>query len=66
MPTPHKGERERIVSRVPKPVFDELERRRLEAGVSSLSQLVSDLLAASTGHSNLVVELDQEAVSLTA
>jgi hypothetical protein len=66
MPAPHKGERERVVSRVPKRVFDELERRRVEAGVSSLSQYVADLLSATTGHADLVMELDQEVMSLTA
>lgn len=66
MPAPHKGERTRVVSRVPNLVFDELERRRQEAGVSSVSQYIADLLAATTGHSDLVMELDQEVLSLTA
>lgn len=65
MPAHHKGPRERVTSRVPKPVFDELERRRIEAGVSSVSQYVSDLLSVTTGHGDLVRELDQE-VLLTA
>ncbi|AKE01325.1 MULTISPECIES: hypothetical protein [Rhodococcus erythropolis group] len=66
MPTPSKGDRTRVVSRVPDPVYAELEKRRKAAGVSSVSQYVADLLAATTGHQNLVVELDQEVLQLTA
>jgi hypothetical protein len=47
-------------------VYAELEKRRKAAGVSSVSQYVADLLAATTGHQNLVVELDQEVLQLTA
>ncbi|WP_139277883.1 hypothetical protein [Rhodococcus marinonascens] len=66
MPTPSKGERSRVSTRVPKPVAEELERRRIAAGASSESQFLADLLAAWTGHKDLVVELDQEVLPLTA
>lgn len=56
MPNPSKGARTRLVSRVPDPVYNEIERRRREAGVSSVSQYVADLLAATTGHMELVAE----------
>ncbi|NKR30131.1 toxin-antitoxin system [Rhodococcus hoagii] len=65
MAAPHKGPRTRVVSRVPDAVYAELERRRIAAGVSSVSQYVSDLLASTTGYRELVRELDQE-VLLTA
>lgn len=66
MPSPSKGERERLTTRVPAAVHAELERRRLAAGVSSESQYLADLLSILTGHKELVVELDQEVLPLTA
>ena len=66
MPTPSKGDRTRVSTRVPKAVAEELERRWKGAGASSESQFLADLLAAWTGHKELVVELDQEVLPLTA
>jgi len=48
------------------PVHAELERRRIAAGVSSESQYLADILAILTGHNDLVVELNQEELPLTA
>lgn len=57
MAQPSKGPRERL-GRVPIAVYTELEGRALDAGVSSVSQYVSDLLCRYTGHEDLVQELD--------
>ncbi len=66
MPAISKGDRERVTTRVPMPVHAELERRRIAAGVSSESQYLADILAILTGHNDLVVELNQEELPLTA
>lgn len=60
MPTPSKGDRKPITVRVPDSVKKELQSRCSAAGVSSVSQYVADLLAASTGHEHLVRELTRE------
>lgn len=65
MANPYKGDRTRVTSRVPDAVFEELERRRAEAGVN-MSQFLSDLLAAATGHIHLVQETNQEVLQLSA
>ncbi|GCE40940.1 hypothetical protein Rhow_004583 [Rhodococcus wratislaviensis] len=46
-------------------VFEELERRRIAAGVN-MSQFLADLLAAATGHAQLVQETNQEVLKLSA
>lgn len=66
MAPPSKGTRTRIVTRVPDPVRIELERQQREAGVSSFSQFLADLLAVHTGHPALVAELDQKALKISA
>ncbi|MFK4362321.1 hypothetical protein ABH939_005856 [Rhodococcus sp. 27YEA6] len=66
MPTPSKGDRTRVSTRVPKAVDDVLERRWRGAGASSKSQFLADLLAIYAGHEELVVELKQEVLPLTA
>ncbi|MBY6389191.1 MULTISPECIES: hypothetical protein [Rhodococcus erythropolis group] len=60
MPTPSKGDRHRVSTRLPLPVAEALNKLRMNAGVSSESQFLADVLALVTGHSELVVELDQE------
>lgn len=61
-----KGQRKALTVRVPGALYDVLEDRRQAAGVSSVSQYVSDLLADHSGRPDLVRELDQEVLSLTA
>jgi hypothetical protein len=65
MGNPYKGDRTRVTSRVPDVVFEELERRRIAAGVN-MSQFLADLLAAATGHAQLVQETNQEVLKLSA
>lgn len=60
-----KGQRGRL-GRVPSVVYADLEQRAKEAGASSVSQYVSDLLCLYTGHRELVRELDQEVLPLSA
>lgn len=60
MPNPSKGNRTRVSTRLPVDVAQALEELRAKTGVSSESQLVADVLALVTGHSELVVELDRE------
>ena len=59
MPNASKGNRTRVSTRLPVDVAQALEELRAKTGVSSESQLVADVLALVTGHSELVVELDQ-------
>ena len=66
MGNPYKGDRTRVTSRVPDVVFEELERRRVAAGVNNMSQFLADLLAAATGHTQLVQETNQEVLKLSA
>lgn len=66
MPMPSKGARKPLTVRVPEALYDVLEDRRQAAGVSSVSQYVSDLLADYAGRRDLIMELDQEVLSLTA
>jgi len=61
-----KGPRKGLTVRIPEALYDVLEDRRQAAGVSSVSQYISDLLADQAGRSDLVMELDQEVLSLTA
>lgn len=57
-----KGARTLVTSRVPNDVFEILEARRRAAGVGSVSQYIADLLAASAGRTDLMRELDEEAL----
>ena len=66
MPTPSKGDRTRVSTRVPRAVDEVLERRWRCSGASSKSQFIADLLAIYAGHNELVVELDQEVLPLPA
>lgn len=59
MPQPHKGDRHKILARPVNNVYEELERMRLAAGVSSMSQYMSDLLAIWSGMPELARELNQ-------
>ena len=60
-----KGPRGRL-GRVPAVVYADLEKRAHDAGASSVSQYVSDLLCLHTGHDDLVRELDQGVLLLSA
>lgn len=62
MPMPSKGSRKQITLRIPTDLYETLERRRTDAGISSVSQYVSDLLAGYAGREDLVRELGQEGV----
>lgn len=57
-----KGPRTTVTSRVPTDVYEILERRRVEAGVGSLSQFIADLLASYSGRTDLIRELDSKAL----
>lgn len=57
-----KGARTVVTSRVPTDVYEILERRRVEAGVGSLSQFIADLLASYSGRTDLIRELDSQAL----
>ena len=59
MVMPSKGARTPITVRVPEQVAEELESRRRAAGVSSVSQYISDVLAATTGYNHRVRELTE-------
>jgi hypothetical protein len=65
MANPSKGPRVRL-GRVPVVVYKDLEQRALDAGASSVSDYVSDLLCLHTGHKELVRELDQGVLPLSA
>ncbi|NKS56566.1 ribbon-helix-helix protein, CopG family [Rhodococcus hoagii] len=62
MPMPSKGPRKPLTVRIPADLYETLEQRRTDAGVSSVSQFVSDLLAGYAGREDLVMELGQEEV----
>lgn len=59
MPQPHKGDRHKILARPVNNVYEELEKMRMAAGVSSMSQYMSDLLAIWSGMPELARELNQ-------
>lgn len=61
MATQSKGPRGRL-GRVPAVVYADLEKRAQDAGASSVSQYVSDLLCLHTGHNDLVRELNKQEV----
>ena len=65
MAMPSKGDRGRL-GRVPTAVYSDLEKLAEKAGASSVSQYVSDLLSLHTGHPELVRELDQGVLPLSA
>lgn len=54
-----KGARALVTSRVPNEVRAVLEDRRRRLGVSSMSQLVSDILALHVDRPDLAVELTE-------
>lgn len=59
---PSKGDRTRVISRIPTDVYEILEDRRRAAGVGSVSQYVADLLANYAGRADLIRELDGKAL----
>lgn len=60
-----KGQRGRL-GRVPAVVYADLEKRAELVGASSVSQYVSDLLCLHTGHKELVRELNQGVLPISA
>lgn len=54
-----KGNRRFLGARIPEEVYEILEDQQRDAGVGSLSQFISDLLARYTGRPDLVRELDK-------
>ena len=66
MPMPSKGSRRGYFTRVPVEVADLIEQRAEEAGCTSASQYLADLLAVVHGRPDLVRELNQEVMRLTA
>lgn len=63
---PSKGSRRGYVTRVPVEVGDLIEQRAEEAGCSSTSQYLADVLAVLHGRPDLVRELNREVMRLTA
>lgn len=61
-----KGSRRMYATRIPVEVGDLIEQRALEAGCTSTSQYLADLLAVVHGRPDLVRELNQEVMPLTA
>lgn len=57
-----KGPRTVVTSRVPNDLYEILEARREEAGVHSVSQFVSYVLADYVGRTDLILEVDQKAL----
>lgn len=56
----NKGPRTRVTSRIPDAIYGILEDRRRHAGAAtSLSQMVSDILALYVGRPDLAVELTE-------
>ncbi|MEV6340958.1 toxin-antitoxin system [Nocardia vinacea] len=53
------------VTRLPKPVRDEVEALAAARG-THMSQVVADLVAKALGRDDLVLELTQEALPMTA
>ncbi|ORA24154.1 hypothetical protein [Mycobacterium aquaticum] len=66
MPQPYKGERHKIPVRPVDRVYRKLEEMRVEAGVSSMSQYMSDVLAVWAGMPELARELNQEVLQISA
>lgn len=66
MPRPRKGDRVELLTRPDREVSERLRQKVVEAGVSSLSQYVADLLAIHVGLPHLVRELgnDKEVLPL--
>lgn len=64
MAQPHRGDRELIASRVPRVLYDELKIAAAERNLT-MSDYVSDVMAAHMGHPELVRNL-QEVLPETA
>jgi hypothetical protein len=62
----HKGDRKEVYGRVPVEVKRLLEAKKEELGCSSESQLIADVLCTFVGRPDLVRELGQEVLPLTA
>jgi predicted DNA-binding ribbon-helix-helix protein len=65
MAQPHKGDRVVTITRLVQPVHDDVRRAAAERGLS-ISQYIADVMAAHTGHSELVRELRQEVLPQSA
>jgi predicted HicB family RNase H-like nuclease len=65
MARPSKGDRKRL-GRLPADVHEALEKEAVAHGASSVSQYVSDLLCLHVGRRDLVQEISQEVLPLTA
>ena len=65
MPQPYKGPRIGVSGRVPVAVKHLLDQRRAELGLTE-SQLIADVLSLYVGRPDLVRELRQEVLPLTA
>jgi hypothetical protein len=57
---PHKGDRVLLQTRPHRTVWEKIHEQTREAGVSSVSQYVADVLAMHIGRPDLVVELGRE------
>lgn len=57
---PHKGDRVLLQTRPHREVWDAIRARAREAGASSVSQYVADVLAMHVGKDDLVVELGRK------
>lgn len=64
MPTPSKGPRREVKTRVPEDVREVLEVMAANSGASSLSQYVADLLSSLAGRPDLVREIHQEVMPM--
>lgn len=59
MPRQSKGDRKEIMVRPPRIVAERLDQERRDAGATSLSQYLADLLAIHVGLPELAVELNR-------
>ncbi|WNF44405.1 hypothetical protein [Rhodococcus sp. SG20037] len=55
-----KGARTVVTARVPNEIYEILEYRRRVAGVRSVSQFISDVLAIYVGRADLIRELEPD------
>lgn len=66
MAQPHKGDRKEFKTRVPELAANKLEEMAKAAGCKSVSQYLSDVVCQMTGHPELVRELNQEVLPISA
>ncbi len=65
MAQPHKGDRDLVAARLPRPVFLALKEAAAQRGMP-MSQYVGDVMAVHFGRSDLVRELTQEVLPQSA